>query len=155
MALSRLLRKYSNLKMNEPPTFFCLSIVAKTWRSCSPLNLFQQLFLITEPKSPRDKCVSDYVVNYEIEILGISLNFSTKVSLFSAVHQTHASTFCPHTSEMLSPRYGFRLSGLLFVLLWSEFDRIVVRVVSSVVTAQITGLELTFPWMLYRLIGNH
>lgn len=73
-------------------------------------------------ESQRDKCVSDYVVNYEMEILRISLNFSTKVSLFSTWQRTDPSIFLLNSHTRFTffffyPHSAFRLSGFLFVLL--------------------------------------
>lgn len=60
--------------------------------------------------SRRDKCVSDYVVNYEIEILRISLNFFTEVSLLHFAPNPSLNIL-PTRFWKAIPRYGFRLSG--------------------------------------------
>lgn len=66
-------------------------------------------------ESQRDKCVSDYVVNYEMEILRISLNFSTKVSLFSTWQRTDPSIFLLNSHTLFT---FFFLPTLCFQTLW-------------------------------------
>lgn len=103
MVLSRLLWKYANLKMNMAPTLFCLSIVAKTWYSFSLSVLLSVVIFNHGAKFQRDKCVSDYVLNYEMEILGISLHFSSKSSFVSTLQSTRLSTFYFYSHAFCSP----------------------------------------------------
>lgn len=103
MVLSRLLWKYTNLKMNMVLTLFCLSIVAKTWYSFSLSVLLSAVIFNHGAKFQRDKCVSDYVLNYEMEILGISLHFSSKSSLVSTLQSTRLSTFYFYSHTFCSP----------------------------------------------------
>lgn len=103
MVLSRLLWKYTNLKMNMPPTLFCLSIVAKTWYSFSLSVLLSVVIFNHGAKFQRDKCVSDYVLNYEMEILRISLHFSSKASLISTLQSTRLFTFYFYSHTFCSP----------------------------------------------------
>lgn len=89
MVLSRLLQKYSNLKMNRPPTLSNIILpvdCCKNMMLMFPSEPLPEVIFNHGAKSQRHKCVSDYVVNYEIEILKISLNFSTKLSLFFTLH---------------------------------------------------------------------
>lgn len=93
-------------------------------------------------ESQRDKCVSDYVVNYEMEILRISLNFSTKVSLFSTWQRTDPSILLLNSHTLFTFFTPTLLSdSLAFCLCCCEVNATAV-------------LHVWFPrWLQHRLLA--